>query len=479
MSPTHSYDDKMLIAKDGLADATVYTDVERSTPDASASGEIDAVFGARQEKGPNYRAVGWISTAILLAKSQIGLGVLNIPANFATLGLGPGIILLLTVAAITTWSDYVIGIFKLNHPTVYSVPDCGELIAGPIGREVLAVTLWIFLNCVAGSSLLGISTALNAISLHATCTAVFVAVAAIVVIPLASMRTMGHVQWVGWVGMVSLVVSVLLVVIAIGAGGRPSPAPQEGPWDKDIVYWGNPTFGDAMSAIGSYIFALAGTPTFLPIASEMRGPKDFPKAVIACQSFVTAWYVAVGTAVYMLAGQYVASPALGTAGVLIKRIAYGLSLPGLVSVAVIYCHLSGKYLFVRLLRGSHHLNHPTATHWITWIACVLASVLFSYIIASAIPVFNGLVSLVGAMFGTPFCTSIISVLWFFDHWSLRHNPARNTLSYKIRFALQVFIFVAGIFITIGGSYGAIVDIIRTYGNSGGRAWSCADNSGSV
>lgn len=45
----------------------------------------------------------------------------------------------------------------------------------------------------------------------------------------------------------------------------------------------------------------------------------------------------------MLAGQYVASPALGTAGVLIKRIAYGLSLPGLVSVAVIYCHLSCAY----------------------------------------------------------------------------------------------------------------------------------------
>lgn len=101
MSPTHSYDDKMLIAKDGLADATVYTDVERSTPDASASGEIDAVFGARQEKGPNYRAVGWISTAILLAKSQIGLGVLNIPANFATLGLGPGIILLLTCVTLS------------------------------------------------------------------------------------------------------------------------------------------------------------------------------------------------------------------------------------------------------------------------------------------------------------------------------------------------------------------------------------------
>ena len=41
------------------------------------------------------------------------------------------------------------------------------------------------MTCIAGSALLGISTALNAMSLHATCTAVFVAVAAVVTLPLS------------------------------------------------------------------------------------------------------------------------------------------------------------------------------------------------------------------------------------------------------------------------------------------------------
>lgn len=67
----------------------------------------------------------------------------------------------------------------------------------------------------------------------------------------------------------------------------------------------------------------------------MRDPRDYPKAVLACQGFVTAFYLTIGIVVYCYAGQYVASPALGTAGVLTKRIAYGLAIPGLLAAAVI------------------------------------------------------------------------------------------------------------------------------------------------
>jgi len=51
-------------------------------------------------------------------KSQIGLGVLAIPSVFHTLGLAPGIICLIVIGALTTWTDYYIGVFKLKHPSV-------------------------------------------------------------------------------------------------------------------------------------------------------------------------------------------------------------------------------------------------------------------------------------------------------------------------------------------------------------------------
>lgn len=72
-------------------------------------------------------------------KTQIGLGVLSIPAAFDALGIVPGVICLLAVGGITTWSDYMVGVFKLRYPQVYGLDDVGELMFGRIGREFFSV----------------------------------------------------------------------------------------------------------------------------------------------------------------------------------------------------------------------------------------------------------------------------------------------------------------------------------------------------
>lgn len=55
----------------------------------------DEVFGDLNDGGPNYRGLGWIRAAVLSIKSQIGLGVLGIPSILSTLGLVPGILIIL------------------------------------------------------------------------------------------------------------------------------------------------------------------------------------------------------------------------------------------------------------------------------------------------------------------------------------------------------------------------------------------------
>ncbi|GAA6006488.1 uncharacterized protein JCM10292_003791 [Rhodotorula paludigena] len=463
-------------------DAVVRTGADgRIDEEAQGETEIDGVFGA-QGKGSgavDYRSVGWFSTSVLMMKSQIGLGVLSIPSVFHSLGLAPGIIILIVIAILTTWTDYYIGIFKMKHPTVYSVADCGKLMFGRFGQELFGIGYWLLMTCIAGSAFLGISVALNAISLHATCTAVYVAVAAVVTFPFASLRTMGSVKWVGWVGLASMIVSIMLVTIAIPAGGRPSLAPQTGPLDLEIVIWGKPTFAEAMNAISNLVFSYAGTSAFLPIASEMRNTRDYPKAVAVCQTFVTAFYLTVGIVVYWYAGQYVASPALGTAGVLIKRVAYGLALPGLFAAAIIYTHLPAKWIFVRALRGSHHLTHSTPTHWISWFSCTLGCVLFSWLISSVIPVFGGLVGLVGALFGTLVSLNAEACMWFYDNLHRLKVKESRTFGFWFLFYFNAFIFVAGAFLLVGGTYGSVISIRDDYAANGGRPFTCTDNSGSV
>ncbi|KAF9770301.1 hypothetical protein IL306_012180 [Fusarium sp. DS 682] len=96
----------------------------------------DAVFGRLTNDGPNYRNVGWIGTAGLMMKTQLGLGILSIPSVFDTLGMIPGLICLCVVAAITTWSDYIVGTFKLRHREVYGIDDAGGLMFGRVGQEI-------------------------------------------------------------------------------------------------------------------------------------------------------------------------------------------------------------------------------------------------------------------------------------------------------------------------------------------------------
>jgi amino acid permease len=72
-----------------------------------------------------------------MIKTQIGLGVLSIPAVFDTLGIVPGVIILCIIGGITTWSDWMVGVFKLRHRHVYGIDDVGRMLFGRIGYEVL------------------------------------------------------------------------------------------------------------------------------------------------------------------------------------------------------------------------------------------------------------------------------------------------------------------------------------------------------
>ncbi|KAF3006062.1 hypothetical protein E8E13_010942 [Curvularia kusanoi] len=435
----------------------------------------DAVFGDINEDGPNYRAVGWKGTTVIMLKTQIGLGVLSIPATFHSLGLIPGVIIILVIAVMTSWSNYIIGQFKMRHPDIYGIDDVGRKIFGRVGYEVFGITFALFWIFVAGSGMLGISTALNALSSHGACTAVFVAVAAIVGFCLGSIQTLGKISWLAWIGIISILSSILILTIAVGVEDRPADAPQTpGPWKSDYELFGSPTPADAFASISSIIFAYAGTPAFFNIISEMREPKHYTKSMVVCQSVMTAVYIAIGVVVYYFCGSYVSSPALGSAGHVMKKVCYGIALPGLIVSTTLFIHFAAKYFFMRFMRGSVHLTRNTKTHWVAWIGCTAGNTIIAYIIASAVPVFGGLVSLIGALLGTLMCLQPMGCMWLYDHW----RDVRNA-KWMFMVGWCAFMIIGGWFLTIAGTYGSVVGIIDSYNKSGGSAaWSCADNSNS-
>jgi hypothetical protein len=112
---------------------------------------------------------------------------------------------------------------------------------------------------------------------------------------------------------------------------------------------------------------------------------------------------------------------------------------------------------------------------VTWFSCTAGTIIISYIIASAIPVFGGLVSLIGALLGTLLSFQPYGCMWLYDHW----RDQRST-KWTLMVGWCAFVIVIGTFLMIAGTYGSIVEIANSYSADGGSsAWSCADNSGSV
>ncbi|KAG8157911.1 hypothetical protein KVR01_012183 [Diaporthe batatas] len=437
----------------------------------------DAVFGEISEDGPNFRSLGWIGAAGLMTKSSIGLGVLSIPTVFDTLGLIPGIICLIAVGAIITWSGYVVGVFKLRHPEVYGVDDAGFLMFGPIGREGFGAAFCLFWTFIAGSGMLSTSIGLNAVSAHGTCTAVFVVVAAVVGFAFASIRTLGKLSWLAWLGVSCIIISIFILTIAVGIQERPAAAPQEGIWVSDYKLTNTPDFASAVSAVSSLIFAFAGIPAYFNIHAEMADPRLYTRSLLVCQSTVTAVYITIGIVVYYYCGSYVASPALGSAGHEMKKVTYGVALPGLFVSTILTIHLPAKYIFIRVLRGSRHMTANTITHWASWIGCTGGISIVAYVIASGIPVFDGLVSLIGALLGTLMSFQPMGCMWLYDNWT--QGKSERSVRWILMVCVSVFVVASGTFMMVAGTYGSALSIAKTYEATGGSAaWSCADNSNS-
>lgn len=71
----------------------------------------------------------------------------------------------------------------------------------------------------------------------------------------------------------------------------------------------------------------------------MRNPRQYPRSLLIAQGVVVAVYIVIGVVLYYYCGSYVASPALGSAGGTVKKISYGIALPGLIVTATIVAHV--------------------------------------------------------------------------------------------------------------------------------------------
>ncbi|EOR01892.1 hypothetical protein E3P77_01687 [Wallemia ichthyophaga] len=466
-------------SNDYKAEEPVSSTVVRDVED-SGEKDVFAVNGS-SENVTNFRTTGWIRASVVMTKTQIGLGVLSIPAALQTLGAAVGLVVLFGLGLITAWSNHTSGKFKQAHPSVHSTPDTshvlfGKGVVGNIAFTIISICYFLFMTLISASSMLSLSIAFNTLGEGMRiCTVGYVGIAAVAVFIVATMRKLDHISWAGWVAMFCIVVSVMIVVIATAQAG-PAKGNEAAVFDKKLSAGPSAGFASSMNAVVNILFAYAGTPSYPAIYSEMRDPeRDYYKAVHSQQVFSVAFYFITSIILWYYGGQYITSPALGTAGEIFQKISYGISIPALLVSGLLYAHFASKQVFVRMMRGTKHLVEPTMIHWGVWLGTVACVVVFCFVVANAIPFFDSLLGLVGSLFASLFCIGLPAMMWLDIN---RHNIKTNTsLFFRCKLAWAIFLITLGAFLCVSGAYGTIVGIKQSFDDGTvGSPFSCADNS---
>lgn len=177
-------------------------------------------------------------------------------------------------------------------------------------------------------------------------------------------------------------------------------------------------FPKAFLSVSNIIFAYAGHVAFFSFISEFRDPTEFPKALYLLQSIDVSMYVVVAIVVYRYTGSSVSSPALSSTSPVVMKVAYGIALPTvslsppylqnenlltatqILLAGVIYGHVASKYVYVRIFRGTKHMQQRTLLSIGTWAAITLTFWLIAWIIAESIPNFNDLLALISSLFAS-------------------------------------------------------------------------------
>lgn len=210
------------------------------------------------------------------------------------------------------------GQFKLRYPQVHSMGDAGEILLGPVGRELFYAGQLLFVIFLMASHILTFTVLFNTITNHGTCTIVFGVVGLIVSFLGALPRTAGNLFWMSFISALSILTATVVTMIAIAV-----QAPDH--VENDITT--SPSFADAFLAVTNIVFAFIAHVSFFGFMSEMEDPRTFPRSLAMLQVIDTTMYVVTAMVIYCYAGPNVASPALSSAGPLMKKVAYGLAIP--------------------------------------------------------------------------------------------------------------------------------------------------------
>ena len=206
---------------------------------------------------------------------------------------------------------------------------------------------------------------------------------------------------------------------------------------------------------------------------EMHKPEDYVKSISALGLIEIVIYTSVGALGYAFVGSDVGSPALLSAPSTYTRVAFGVALLVIFISGSINSTTAGRYILERTCKTSPIRDVNTRRGWLVWISLIAGLTVVAWLIAEAIPFFNGLLGIISSLFSSGFTFYFPALFWFYlireGSW---YRGWRN-ISFSV---LNALMLVIGLFVLVGGTYANILSIMDEYafGNVG-SAFSCSSS----
>ncbi|KAI7432953.1 putative amino acid transporter [Hortaea werneckii] len=405
--------------------ASTHGDVESGTqhkeePDSASprnpSHAEGTVIETQAQETVHYATMSWWHTALVMIAETISLGILSLPSALATLRYIPGILLLLTLGLLSWYTGTIIYEIKIRHfGTIHSYADIFALWLGKrAGRWFGEVVTNLMLVFIVAAHIVTFSVMMNVLTEgreegRGMCsTNVFMGVGATVFLGVSLPRTFRANSWASTGSCLSILLATFTALVSIAAT-PPHPLPPD--YAIPPTNLAQTTLAQRTLSLSSLILAYNGQIAYPSLLTEMHHPqRDFPKALRVLILTTTGLYVLIATLIYHFAGSEVASPALGSAPPLGRKIAYGLAIPTIVVAGVIPALVASKQTYRHVWRRRPEVMAEKSWRGRgSWYAVLLGVYVLAWLIGEAIPVFRQLLGVIGAGFGTWFALGFPAV----------------------------------------------------------------------
>jgi len=210
----------------------------------------------------------------------------------------------------------------------------------------------------------------------------------------------------------------------------------------------------------SFIFGYQGQDIMLEFMREMQRPSDFRKANVAANGVMVVVYVVVVVIAYHKHGSEVA-------GFLPESIAPGVT-RNIISALLAFHTVVAYVVCLQPLHRVYHENlFPRSAAagsgvraGATWAVVTAGQLIFGFVFANAVPFFDDLQSLIGALTGTPIVFGWPALFYLIGTRLMGQRPS---LLDKVLCSIVFLCLMLPVF-TVLGTISAVQSIVQDWGN---------------